>query len=118
MANPLASFALPDAERPAETVGPTASEVASLLAGVSQETTNALIAAWDAATTEHGATMGEAMWALAMLQARVLASAEMGDEQVWVAGRFAELVQLALPAMMMAVERAKRLGGERPPNDA
>lgn len=96
---------------------PTTSELERLLAGIDQGKANELMAAWDRASRESGATMGEAMWSLAMLQARILASGEMGDEQVWVAARFAELVAAALPAMMLAVEQAKRKAEGKPEHD-
>lgn len=115
MANALerASEAAPEATAPA---APGATDVAQLLEGIRQDASNELMRVFDEASRITGATMGEVMWAIAMVQARILASAQLGDEAEWVARRFHELVQCALPAMMMAVEKARREG--KPPNDA
>jgi hypothetical protein len=119
MPNPLevAAAAVVEPEAPAKPAESGPSEAALLLEGVNQQTANELLRVFDEATRITDAKMGEIMWTLAMLQARVLASAELGDEAEWVARRFHELVRLALPAMMMAVERAKR-EAKGTPNDA
>jgi leucyl aminopeptidase (aminopeptidase T) len=87
---------------------PSPTEVAKLLADVDQGKANHLMRAFDQAAGETGARNCEVMWALAMLQARVLAAAPMGDVQVWTAGRFAEMVRLAYPALALAVEKVRR----------
>ena len=119
MPNPLevaAGAAPAEPAKPAAKPEEVLSDAAVLLAGVNQDISNELVRVFDEASRITGAKMGDAMWAMAMLQARVLASAQFGDEQEWAARRFHELVRLALPGMMMAVEKSKREG--RPPNDA
>jgi hypothetical protein len=87
---------------------PVRTEVAEMLAGVDQGKANFLMQAFDHAAGETQAQYSEAMWAIAMLQARVLALAELGPTQIWAAERFAEMVRLALPAVMLQQEKQRR----------
>lgn len=123
--NPLEAFRIdrrrrgPKASAPAGVDDlPSQAEMRAMLEGIRQAVSNDLVQTLEDAARRAGATMGELMWAVAMLQARVLASAEMGDQQVWTAGRFSDLVRLALPAMMLAVERAKHAQPGTHPHDA
>lgn len=100
---------VPAARRPSDT--------AVLLAGIDQNKSLALLKCFDEAAAQLQPSMGDMMWCVAQLQARVLASAQMGNEQVWVAGRFHELLQAAFPAMVLAVEHAKRKAQGGPPSD-
>jgi len=72
---------------------------AELLALVDQAKAAEIVAAFGRAAV--GAPTGTVMWALAMLQADMLARAdpELG---LWVAARLADLCQVALPAMIAA----------------
>lgn len=113
--NALADLA---ASAPPETPRAQATDAAVLLASVDQGRANELLRLFDQAAAELKPNMGEAMWAIAMLQARILASAEMGEQQIWAAARFAELVQLAFPAMVLKVEQARRQATGAPASDA
>ncbi len=77
------------------------SEVAELLANLDQGRCNSLLTAFNHAAIAIEATNVEAMWAVAMLQAQVLARAEIGGEQVWAATRMGELLRIALPGAIM-----------------
>jgi hypothetical protein len=104
----------------AETPAPdheTRTDTAELLDGIDQERANLLVEAFDKAAARIKATNPEAMWAVALLQARVLSHAEIGREQIWVAQRFADLVTLALPATIMRREHALRAAAWQPPFD-
>ncbi len=87
---------------------PTRTELAILLADIDHDKSNFLVAAFNTAAAKVQAHNGEAMWAIAMLQARVLAMADMGEAQTWAANRFFEMVRVALPGMILAVEQARR----------
>jgi hypothetical protein len=104
------------APKPDEPMSPT--DVARLLEGVDQDKANAMVSAFEAVAQQEQAKNPEAMWAVAILQARVLAAAEMGNEQVWVAARFQEMVALALPAMILATEKGRRAAMGEPKHDA
>ena len=97
---------------------PSPSEVAELLSRVDQDKANELVAAFDGAATRLHAQIAEAMWALAMLQARVLATAPMGPVQVTTAAHMADMVRIALPGMMLAIERGRREATGEQPFDA
>lgn len=80
-------------------------ETAELLAGLDQERCNLLLMAFNKAAVTIRATNSEAMWALSMLEAQVLAHAAYGPEQQWAAARLGEMLRIALPgAMMQAME--------------
>lgn len=114
MANALERVVRVKASEPAdEPHQPTAAET---LAGVRQDVSNALLAKFDEVCADINPTMGEMTWAVAMMQARILASAEFGEMQTWAASQFGRMVAIALPAFMMEVEKRKRAG--KPPNDA
>jgi hypothetical protein len=85
-------------------------DVVQLLRLTSQDKANALVAAFAAASLEHASSWADAAWAVAMLQAKLLAMAPMGNDQVWAAANFSELVQIALPAAMLAQRDAEGTG--------
>lgn len=118
--NPLRDHAPdpPDPPDPPPRERTRQTDLAALLEGTDQQLANELYEAFNAKAAENGARMPEAMWAVAMLQARILAQAEMGQTQTWVAGRFHEMVTAALPGMMLAVERGRRAFEGLPPSDA
>ena len=118
MSNALGRLAPPTPDEIREDPAPSPSDVALLLRDVSQDDANQLMRAFDEEAFKLEARNPTAMWALAMLWAKILASAEIGDEQTWAAARFGEMLQLALPAMMLAVEKAKRLSQGRPSHDS
>jgi hypothetical protein len=116
--NPLRGDLPPVSPDPGPRPGTLNTDLARLLEGIRQDKSNQLYEAFNKAAEANVASLPEAQWAVAMLQARVLAMAEMGGEQVWVAARFAEMVTAALPAMMLAVEQGRRTKAGKPAHDA
>lgn len=116
--NPLRDRSPPDPPEAPPRPATERTQVAQLLAGINQDLANDLYETFNQRALELGVNNPEAMWAVAMLQARVLAAAEIGDQQMWVAARFNEMVKVALPAMIAAVERGKRAHEGRQPHDA
>jgi hypothetical protein len=80
-------------------------DVARLLQDADQDTAARLANGFNDAAAVSGANMATVMWALANLQARVLALSGIGDIQLWQATQFQRMVEVALPAQMIAVER-------------
>ena len=97
---------------------PSLTEVAQLLAGIDQVKADFMMQAFQHAAAEVKAHNPEAMWAIAMLQARMLANAQMGSEQHWVAHRFFDMVRIAIPAMILEVEQVRRQREGELPHDA
>lgn len=92
-------------------------DVAEVLRDIDADVAAELGRAFDAKAQELGADMATAMWAIAQLQARVLAAAPMGSEQVFTASRFAQMVQLAFPFMALMTERSRRRAEGLPETD-
>jgi hypothetical protein len=82
-------------------------DVARLLRDADQDVAARLANAFNDDAAASGCNMATVMWALANLQARVLALTGVGDLQLWQATQFQMMVQVALPAQMVAVEKAK-----------
>jgi hypothetical protein len=87
---------------------PVRSEVAEVLANLDQGRCNLLLIAFNNACFQWESTNVEVMWALAMLQAQVLARAEIGGEQTWAATRMGEMLRIALPGAIMQAQQGKR----------
>jgi hypothetical protein len=83
------------------------SEVAEVLANLDQGRCNLLLIAFNNACFGWEATNVEVMWALAMLQAQVLARAEIGGEQIWAATRMGEMLRIALPGAIMQAQQGR-----------
>ena len=83
------------------------SEVAERLANLDQGRCNFLLVSFNEAARKLVATNVEVMWALAMLEAQVLARAEIGGEQTWAATRMGELLRIALPGAMMQAHQGR-----------
>jgi predicted transcriptional regulator len=86
---------------------PISPEARSLLEQVDQDRANALMEGFSDVCRAVGATTPEIMWTIAMLEARVLATYEIGDDQQQAAMQFSDLLAAALPAAIMALEHAK-----------
>lgn len=89
-----------------------------VLSNVDQQAANVLLDTFNKRAAALGVDVKTAQWAIAMLQAHILARAQMGDAQFHVAAEFATMVKLALPAAMLDVERTLRMFAGQPPNDA
>ena len=83
------------------------SEVANMLAEIDQGRCNDLLAEFNHACRKWQSTTAEVMWALAMLQAQVLARAELGGEQTWAATRMGEMLRIALPGAIMQAHQGR-----------
>lgn len=86
---------------------PVSPETKVLLEQVSQDRANELMTAFSDACRGIGATTAEIMWTVAMLQARVIATFNMGDDQKQAALQFGEMLLVALPSAILALEHAK-----------
>ena len=83
------------------------SEVANMLAEIDQGRCNLLLIAFNDATFKWQSTTVEVMWTLAMMQAQVLARAELGGEQTWAATRMGEMLRIALPGAIMQAHQGR-----------
>lgn len=86
---------------------PISPETRALLEQVDQDRANALMEGCADVARALGATTPEIMWTIAMLEARVIATFEIGEPQRQAAEQFSELLAAALPAAIMALEHAK-----------
>lgn len=86
---------------------PISPETRALLEQVEQDRANALMEGFADVCRAVGATTPEIMWTIAMLEARVIATYEIGEPQVQAAAQFSDLLAAALPAAIMALEHAK-----------
>jgi hypothetical protein len=86
---------------------PVSPETKALLEQVQQDRANSLLTAFADACRGLGATTEEIMWTIAMLEARVIATFELGEAQKAAAMQFSELLGVALPPAILALERAK-----------
>ncbi len=78
-----------------------------LLAGIDQGDANALMQAFHNTAAHLGIGDDTAMWAIAQLEAAVIANATIGREQQWRAQRLREMVCAALPAAVMHYASAR-----------
>lgn len=76
-------------------------DLEQLLAGIDQGEANALMQAFHDEAQRLGVGDDTAMWALAQLEAALIANATIGREQQWRAQRLREMVLAALPAAIM-----------------
>jgi hypothetical protein len=86
---------------------PVSAETKALLEQISQDRANALMTAFSDACRSVGATTPEIMWTVAMLQARVIATFDIGDAQKNAAMQFGEMLMVSLPSAILALEHAK-----------
>lgn len=90
-------------------------ETLELLRCVPQDRANALMMAFADACRSIQATTPEIMWTIAMLEARVIATYQIGEPQQRAASQFSELLAAALPAAILALEHAKlAMSGGKP----
>lgn len=82
-----------------------ATELYRVLEDVDNRKAARIFQAFSETAKAETANMAEAAWALAQLQAQLLAAAP-GELQLWWAGRLAEMCQLALPTALMAAQAA------------
>lgn len=67
----------------------------------------------------NGVSNSTALWAIASLLAKIMASYSMDDAAMTATGqRFSEMLKAAYPAMVKAVEEAQRVESGRPQYDA
>lgn len=93
-------------DEPLEMPPPPPPQIADVLAGIDQDTATALVNAFNGFAHARNTDVATVMWALANLQATVLAKAGDMELQVWTAMRFAEMVEVALGARMLAMPPA------------
>ena len=67
----------------------------------------------------NGVSNSTALWALASLLAKIMASCAMDPQLMQITGeRFSEMLKTAYPAMVKAIEQAERADSGRPQYDA
>jgi len=82
-------------------------DLEQLLAGIDQGVANELMEAFRVAAADLGVDDNTAMWALAQLEAAIIANGRPGREQSWRAQRFREMVYVALPVALTHYSRAQ-----------
>lgn len=84
-----------------------APEMVALLRDTDQAMSNELMQAFADAARARNARTGEIIWALAMLEAAVVANEDFGEPQQRVAHLMRQMVHAALPAAMMKNAQAR-----------